>query len=167
MMVMMMMMMMVVMTRKCSPIRGRYRRKLRQCWSQIHSYGVWNLVRRLLLLLLKNGWRQRLRYLYCWWRIMTTKGSAIRQRIYSFLESLPFQSACRRSYSILLALPWLWDLQGCPLFCFIFGLLPTLVNDLDVVIKYRCDHGNHVGFDYPRPNSFWTTDTNIDNALKG
>lgn len=153
-MVVVVVVMMVVMTRKCSPLRSRDRRKLRQRWSQVHSRGVWRLMRVILLLLLENGWRQRLWNFYCWWRLMTTKGSAIGQHIDPFKERLPFEIACRRGYDILLAFPRLWNRQGCPSFCFVFGPFPTLVNHLDIVVKYCCDHGYHVSFDDPCSNAF-------------
>lgn len=120
----------------------------------------------LLLLLLKNRWRQRLWYFYCWRRLMTAKRSIIREHIDPFRNILPFKSTRRRCYSILLALPWLWNLQGCPPFCFIFSLFPTLVNDLYIVVKYRCNHGHHVSFDDPRSDTLRTTDSNVDNALE-
>lgn len=97
---------------------------------------------------------------------MTAKWSIIRQHIDPLLESLPFQSACRRSYSILLAFPWLWDWQWCPPFGIVFGLFPTLINDLDIIVKYRCDHRHRVSFDDPRSHTLRATDSDVDNTLK-
>lgn len=142
------------MTRKGSPLWGRNRRKLRQSGSQIHGCSVWRLVRVILLLLLKNGRRQWLWYFDCWWRLMTTKGPVIRQHMDPFLECLPFESACRRSYDILLPFPWLRDWQGCPPFCFVFGFFPTLVDDLNIVVEYGSDYRHHVSFDDSRSNTF-------------
>ena len=97
---------------------------------------------------------------------MTTKDSVIRQSMDPFLKGLPLEGACRGSHGSRRALPWLLDLQRCSPFCFVFGLFSTLVNDLDIVVKYRCDHGHHVSFNNPRSNIFRTTDSNIDDALE-
>lgn len=154
------------MTRRRSPLGGRNRCKLGQRWSEIHKRDIRSLVRVLLLLLLEYRGRQGLWYLYCWWGLMTTEDSVIRQPIGPFLKSLPLEGTCRRSYGIRLAFPWLWDLQGCPSFCFIFGLFSTLVNDLDIIVKYRCDHRHHVSFDDPCSNTFGPANSNVDDALE-
>jgi hypothetical protein len=48
----------------------------------------------------------------------------------------------------------------------LLGLLPTSIDDLDVIVQYRRNNGDHVCFDHPCPNILRPSYPNVDNALK-
>lgn len=49
--------------------------------------------------------------------------------------------------------------------CFL-GLLTNPINDLDVIVEYGSDDGNHVGLYDPGPDSLCASNSYVDNTLK-
>lgn len=47
-----------------------------------------------------------------------------------------------------------------------FRLFTTLLDDFDVVVEYGCDHGDHIGLDYPSPDVLGAANSYVDDALE-
>jgi hypothetical protein len=49
----------------------------------------------------------------------------------------------------------------------LFGLVSTFLSDLDIVVQYRSNDGNHVSLDYSCPHSLGASNAYVDDTLKG
>lgn len=83
----------------------------------------------------------------------------------SVLESLPIERPHWRSSAVLLVVPRLGDMFASTC-CLCFGLLPTFVDDFDVIIENCCNDGHHIGFHDPGSDIFRSTYSNIYDALE-
>jgi hypothetical protein len=48
-----------------------------------------------------------------------------------------------------------------------FGLVPTPLGNLDIVVQYRGNDGDHVGLDNSCPHSLGASNAYVDDTLKG